>query len=191
MLADKGKLIEQARLKLHESGYVYSKGKSRSKILNPEVTKHDKPRRERIDKKERKHRIESLQDEMKDINKHVTVKERRIEQAQAAKNFKICDQLSDEITKLKAKRRELDSRLWAILHKEKRSKHYFARRKSNPVQESDTEEEIVSPHAHKKKCKDPVIIDSESELSSEKNCSEETDVEPPSNDEATTSRSFL
>ena len=98
MLADKGKLLQQARLKLHESGYVYSKGKLRSKILNPEVTKHDKPRRERIDKKEHKHRIESLQDEMKDINKHVTVKERRIEQAQAAKNFKLCDQLSDEIT---------------------------------------------------------------------------------------------
>ena len=74
MLADKGKLLQQARLKLHESGYVYSKGKLRSKILNPEVTKHDKPRRERIDKKEHKHRIESLQDEMKDINKHVTVK---------------------------------------------------------------------------------------------------------------------
>ena len=76
------------------------------KILNPEVTKHDKPRHERIDKKH-KHRIESLQDEIKDINKHVTVKERRIEQVQAAKNFKLCDQLSNEITKIKAKRYEL------------------------------------------------------------------------------------
>lgn len=52
MLADKGKLLEQARFKLHESGYVYSKGKSRSKVLNPEIRKDERPKRERIDKKE-------------------------------------------------------------------------------------------------------------------------------------------
>jgi len=71
LLAEKGKILEQTRLKLHDSGYVYSKGKSRSKVLNPNVTQEKKPKQERIDIKERKCQIESLQDEMKDINKHI------------------------------------------------------------------------------------------------------------------------
>ena len=36
MLGDKGKLLELARVKLHETGYIYSKEKS---VLNLEVTK--------------------------------------------------------------------------------------------------------------------------------------------------------
>ena len=35
LLMNKGRLIEVAREKLHESGYVYKKGKSRSKAINP------------------------------------------------------------------------------------------------------------------------------------------------------------
>ena len=85
---------EALGIKLHESGYIYSKGKSHSKKLNPEMHKEDKPKLERINQQERQHQIESLQGQVKDINKHVTVKERHIEQAQSTKNFKFCDQLS-------------------------------------------------------------------------------------------------
>jgi len=119
MLGDKGKLLELARVKQHENGYIYSKGKSRSRVLNPEATNQEMQRRQRIDQTERKHRIENLQDELKDLSKHITVKERCIEQAQTAMNFKLCDQLSDEISKLKAKKREVNTRLQAILYKEK------------------------------------------------------------------------
>jgi len=48
MLGDKGNLLELARVKLHESGYISSKGKSRSRVMNPEATKQEKPKRERI-----------------------------------------------------------------------------------------------------------------------------------------------
>jgi len=190
MLGDKGKLLELARVKLHERGYIYSKGKSRSRVLNPEATNQEKQKRQRIDQTERKHCIENLQDELKDLGKHITVKERRIEQAQTGMNFKLCDQLSDEISKLKAKKREVDTRLQVILHKEKQSKSYFDRKKSKQIQES---EEVVPSHVHKKQSKDAVIIDSGS--SSEESCFEERDVgiakALPSNDEGTTPTSKI
>ena len=35
LLAERGKLLELAKGELHESGYMYAKGKSRSKKFNP------------------------------------------------------------------------------------------------------------------------------------------------------------
>jgi len=99
------------------------------------------------------------------------VKERHTDQAQNAKNFKLCDQLSDEITKLKTKKSKLDSRLRAISQKEKKSKKYFA---------------------HTKKCKDPVLIELEDKVSSPERNPEGADVEALSGiDKGTTSVSFL
>jgi len=90
----------------------------------------------------------------------------------------------------------VDTRLWAILHKEKRSKSYFGRKKSNQIQESKSEDKVVPSHVHKKKSKEAVVIDSESESSLDRNCSEERDVGIvkvlPRNDEGiTSSKSFL
>ena len=81
--------------------------------------KEEKPKLERINQQERQHRIESLQGRVKDINKHVTVKERHIEQAQSIKNFKFCDQLCEEVSKLKSKRCELESALDITTQREK------------------------------------------------------------------------
>lgn len=154
LLADRGKLLEWARVKLHESGYIYSKGKSRSKKLNPEMLKEDKPKLERINQQEGQYRVESLQDQVKDINKHITVKEKRIEYAQSTKNFKLCDQLCEEVTKLKSKRCELESALRILLHKGKRSWHYYGRKKSGQAHkmvnlDSESEEEQVIPQREK------------------------------------------
>ena len=50
LLRNKGKLLELARKQVHESGYVYAKGKSHSKILNPSTK--SQPSREKVDKQE-------------------------------------------------------------------------------------------------------------------------------------------
>ena len=193
MLGDKGKLLELARVKLHESGYIYCKGRSHSRVLNPEATNQDKQKRQKIDQTERKHHIENLQDELKDLSKHITVKERRIEQAQTAMNFKLCDQLSDKISKLKAKKCEVDTRLRAILHKEKRSKSYFDQKNQSRYRNQNPKTKLYLLMFIKKKSKDAVIIDSES--SSERSCEERDEIAKalPSNDEGTTptSESFF
>lgn len=125
LLQNKGKLLQLAREKLHESGYVYAKGKSRSKVFHPSTEKQTS--RRKIDKEEREHRIQSITEQLGDIKKHISVKEKRIEQAQSVQN-KLCDQLSDEITSLKAKRRELESALRGLQLKKKKSDQYFARK---------------------------------------------------------------
>ena len=143
LLVDKGKLYELAKDKVHDSGYAYAKGKSRSKKFCQANEEEERPKREKIDQQERQHRIESLNEELKDANKHLDIKERRIEQAQAIQNYKLCDQLSTEVGVLKAKRRDIQSSLRALQRKEQRSAKYFARKSSatsTTVGESSTSE---------------------------------------------------
>ena len=106
---------------------MFAKGKSRSKKLHPvDEEESERPRREKIDLQERHHRIETLKEELQDTNKHIGVKEKRIEQAQTIQNYKLCDQLSAEVTTFKSKWREIESSLRALQHKEQRSAKYFA-----------------------------------------------------------------
>ena len=129
LLGDRRKLLELAKDELHESGYVYAKGKSRSKKFNLVSEEEERPiKREKIDKQERQHRIETLKEQLQDNNKHISIKEKRIEQAQGVQNYKLCDQLSAEVTELKTKRREIESLLRALQRKEQRSAKYFSRK---------------------------------------------------------------
>lgn len=123
LLTRKGELLELSRKKLHET-YMYAKGKSRSTKLNPACREKDHPARIKIERQERQLRIETLNEQIRDSNKHITIKERRMEQAQTVQNFKLCDQLAEEVTKLKGKRHEAHSALRVLERKEKRSNQY-------------------------------------------------------------------
>ena len=69
---------------------------------------------------------------------------------QAIKNFKVCDQLSDGVSKLKRQRGEAEALLRLLQRKDKRSNKYFSSKKSSepevqssenvcdPVQEDET-----------------------------------------------------
>jgi chromosome segregation ATPase len=127
LLRNSGKLLELARKQVHESGYVYAKGKSRSRVFNPS-TDSGQPSREKIDKQEREHRIQSIMEQIRDVKKHIELKQKRVEQAQTVQNFKLCDQLADEISSLKAKRRELETALRSLQQKQKKSEQYYARK---------------------------------------------------------------
>ena len=62
-------MLELSREHVHESGYVYAKGKSRSKMLNPTTEKQ--PPREKVDKRERDRRIQSIVEQVDDIKKRI------------------------------------------------------------------------------------------------------------------------
>lgn len=94
--------------------YTYAKGKSWSKKLAPSSKGKDHPTCERIDQQERQHRIDTLNEQLHDFNKHIIIfKKRQIEQAQL---FKIS--LSEEVAKLKEKRHETLSALRVLQCKE-------------------------------------------------------------------------
>ena len=72
--------------------------------------------------------MSSLTEQIKDIQKHIQVKQKRIEQANGIQNFKPCDQLSEEVVSLKEKRREAEATLRILKSKKKKSDQYFTRK---------------------------------------------------------------
>lgn len=47
LLENKGTLLEMAKKKVHEEGYCYKKGQTRSKTLNPSSLEDGKPQQKR------------------------------------------------------------------------------------------------------------------------------------------------
>ena len=126
-------LLEMARKKVHESGYCYKKGQTRSKVLNPsslEVDKPPQPKRQKIEALERQRRIEELKEQISDLNRRIQIKEQRLEQATASRNFKMCDEVATEISELKSQRQELNTELAGLQQKSRKAAEYRNRKKS-------------------------------------------------------------
>jgi hypothetical protein len=60
-----------------------------------------------------------------DIDRTIGFKQRRIETATATRNFKTCDELSQEISSLKAERREYTAELALLQKKATKSSWYY------------------------------------------------------------------
>ena len=82
----------------------------------------------------------------KSVNTRISFKEKRVELASQEKNFKLCDQLTEEIAELQKQRRMLESETRGLLKKEKKAKWYKAKKNksmmSSPVS-SDSETETA------------------------------------------------
>ena len=115
---------------MDESGFMYTKGKSRSKAFGSEAREGLPVRkRPKINREFRETRWQNItEDFLKCTNTQIQFKERRIETEATSKNFKICDILSEEVTELKKKRQLLESELTLLIKKEKKSKLYYRRK---------------------------------------------------------------
>ena len=74
--------MRQAQQAVHDSGFVYKKGKSRSTFLessDPEVS--EKPKRPRYDKEMREHRMKALGEDIEAYEQCITFKEKRLQKA--------------------------------------------------------------------------------------------------------------
>ena len=74
LLENKGTLLEMAKKRVHEDGYCYKKGQTRSKILN--LSSHEEgeppqPKRQKINAQERQCRIKELNEEIPGLNRHI------------------------------------------------------------------------------------------------------------------------
>ena len=106
MIRNRAELLRLARVEVHDRGYVYKKGKSRSKRFGIVETT---PKRLKSDREFRVWRMKELEEDLEGINKRITIKETRCEAGAASKNFKFCNQLADEIASLKQQRREKEA----------------------------------------------------------------------------------
>ena len=109
LLEKKGTLLDLAKKKVHEDGYVYKKGHTRFKILEPSSCEESEPqpKRQKVNAYERQRRIKEVNEEISGLNRHIQIKEQRLEQANASRNFKMCDELAGEISELKSQRDSL------------------------------------------------------------------------------------
>ena len=137
MLESKGVLLEMARKAVHESGYCYKKGQTRSKVLNHSQAEGDdlpQSKRQKINAYERQRRIEECREEISDFKRRIQIKERRLQQATSSHNFKMCDDLATEISELKSQQRVVNIELAGLQQKAKKAVEYQNRKKNTRQQ---------------------------------------------------------
>ena len=144
-----------ARKRVHDSGYCYKKGQTRSKVLDPtsyEVGEQPEPKRQKINAYERQCRINEL---MEELNRRIKIKEQRLEQATASRNFKMCDEVATEISELTSRRRELNTKLARLQQKSKKAAEYQHRKNASlevcsdntgPAGEPNLSHSLPTPH---------------------------------------------
>lgn len=76
LFSKKGDLLATAQKKVHDEGFVYKKGHSRSKRhgLGNEITVDSQPKRAKVCADERQGRMKDIAAETKDLDTHITLK---------------------------------------------------------------------------------------------------------------------
>lgn len=71
--------------------------------------------------------MKELEENLKQLDQQIMFKEKRRDQAESFRNYKLCDLLTEEIGKLKSTRRETFNELKLFQKKEKQAKWYLER----------------------------------------------------------------
>ena len=100
MLRKRGELLVQAKQSVHGTGYVYWKGKSRSKSYGSAVDDATRPKRVNTSGDKRISHMKTIKEELSDLQNRVSFKWKWLDAAEVTKNYKLCDQLSEEIADL-------------------------------------------------------------------------------------------
>ena len=91
LLLSRQALIDRARTKVN-AVYKFKKGKSRSKKLPSSSESSDSvPKRQKTTETMRENHVGELEEDIKDINDQLLFKEKRREQAELSRNYKLCD----------------------------------------------------------------------------------------------------
>ena len=126
LLNRRGELLEKARKKVADEGYVFKKGRSRSKSYGHPVTETT-PKRPKYDREMREERLKAIDEEGRDISRMLLFKEKRLAQAESGKNYRLCEQVTDEVMVLKSRKRELNTEKHLFEQKKKRATRREAR----------------------------------------------------------------
>lgn len=161
LLTTRGVLLEQARERVVEAGYEFKKGKSRSKKYKDV---NETPTRKYTSKVIRERRLEEINEEISQLDKQISFKQKRVEQAELAKNYKICDEVTEEIGTIKSDRRVLANEKKSIMKKVQQAKWYSSRKKrmsasscTSTGNESDSTD-IMSPPSSKVPCAENYVV---------------------------------
>lgn len=93
-----------------DEGYAFKKGKSRSKQSHVQEDAPN-PKRQKSSASFRTKHIGELEEDIKDLTDRLQFKEKMRDQATMARNYKLCDQLTEEMSAIKKKKREREQEL--------------------------------------------------------------------------------
>ncbi len=144
MLRSRKKLLELACTRVDDT-YQFKKGKSRSKRHNPMLPA---PKRKKTNQNMRLVRMKTLEDDIKNTEECVVYKEKRRQVAEDNKNYRLCDELTQEIGTLSREKRQYAAELKLLQKKDEFSKSYYRRKstsKSPSVSSSASRNETCSP----------------------------------------------
>ena len=90
-------------------------------------------------------KIKELEEDIADIASHISFKEKRRAQAETVRNYKTCDDLTEELLQCKAKKRYLEKQLKLFMLKDKRAKRRYERLQSDTSSRSTTPMPVSPP----------------------------------------------
>ena len=108
---NRGELLEVAQKEVTES-YTFKKN-GKDKVPTP--------KRPKFEREMRDNRVTELNEVIVDLTKRIAIKESRCQQAEIACNYKLCDQLNEDIMELKSEKR-LNEKELLIFKKKKKEK---------------------------------------------------------------------
>ena len=131
-------LIDTARERIISDGFEFVKGKSRSKKnLKDELVPVAK--RSKLSQSFRENRIHEIEEDIRDLNDRIKFKDGRISAALNMKEYKKCDEIKEEVTTLKHKRRELEAELKRLQKSTRQSRYYYNKKARKSSSTSDME----------------------------------------------------
>lgn len=124
LLCNRGELLELARVKVVDSGYTFVKGKSRAKRLASPDEESPKVSRVKISAEVRQKRVRALEEDVANLDQQLSFKEKRRQQAENIRNYKACEEITQEIRLVTQRRRQLFEELSQYRKKERKAKWY-------------------------------------------------------------------
>ena len=140
LLNRRSTLLESARKKVAEEGYTFKKGHSQSKVYGQSET--SRPKRTKYDEKMREEHIQSIDEELADISRILDFKGKTLSQHEVAKNYRLCEQVTEEMMSMKRRKRELETERNEFVKKSRRAKARL--RKKDVIRASDTSDDLPS-----------------------------------------------
>ena len=93
----RGDLLGLSRTEVQQRGYKYVKGKSHSKRFMSPPLETPKATRSKVSAEVRQQRIRSLEEDIANIDKQLHFKNKRLQQAENIKNYKLCEEINEEM----------------------------------------------------------------------------------------------
>lgn len=148
LLDRRGELLQLARKKVAEEGYNFKKGHSRSKLYGKPQS-DSTPKRAKYNQDMREERMATVEEELSDVARMMQFKEKRRSQAEAGKNYRACEQITEELMVLKSRKRELEAEKCLLIRKARRAKQ---RKQRENKQESDESSDIDADNLSSSRC---------------------------------------